>query len=379
MHRLPPNRLLSVSISAFAAAMAWLSGPVAFGAEEPEPRVSTQAPESRPAPLPQTLREAVDTLPEADLKELLNVLRENYLAPDKLDENAVLKATAQGLFERFSPGIVIPFGDEAAGRGLNPFRSEIIDQRVGYLRLGALTPESLGELDAALKTFRDRAVPAAVLDLRATPAGSEFDLAAKLCERFCPKGRVLFTVRRPSAQQEMILTSKQDPVFSGVLVTLTDANTAGAAEVVAAVLRTQAKALVIGEQTRGEAVEYAELPLPSGRKIRVAVAEVALPENVRVFPGGVTPDIAVEVTIGDTERVLKAALDGGVAPLVVETERPRLNEAALVAGTNPELDAARQRQGKLPVPVLRDVVLQRALDAITTIALFEQPAPAKGR
>ena len=372
-HRPPPNRFLSVSISAFAAAMLSLTGPVAFGADEPEPRVSTQA------PLPQTLREAVDTLPDADLKELLNVLRENYLAPDKLDETAVLRATAQGLFERFSPGIVLPLADGAASRGPNPFRSEIVDQRIGYLRLGALTPESLGELDAALKTFHDRAVPAAVLDLRATPAGSEFDLAAKLCERFCPKGRVLFTVRRPSAQQEMILTSKQDPTFSGVLVTLTDANTAGAAEVVAAVLRTQAKALVIGEQTRGEAVEYAELPLPSGRKIRVAVAEVALPENVRVFPGGVTPDIAVEVTIGDTERVLKAALDGGVAPLVVETERPRLNEAALVAGTNPELDAARQRQGKLPVPVLRDVVLQRAIDAITTIALFEQPTPPKGR
>ncbi len=344
-------------------------------AQEPTPRVETKAPEFRQTqPGPKTLREAVDALPEADLKELLSVIREHYLAADKLDETAVQRATAQGLFERFAPGIILPLDTPASTAKDSPFRSEIIDNRVGYLRLGVLTDATLGELDAALKTFRERFLRTAVLDLRAVPEGSEFELAAKVCERFCPKGRVLFTVRRPSAQQELMLTSKQDPAFSGVLVTLTDADTAGAGEVIAAVLRTQAKALVIGQQTRGEAVEYADVPLPSGRKVRIAVAEVALPENVRVFPGGVKPDIAVDVSADETERVLKAALDGGVAPLVVETERPRMNEAALVAGQNPELDAARARQGKLPVPVLRDTVLQRALDAITTIALFEKPA-----
>ena len=39
-----------------------------------------------------------------------------------------------------------------------------------------------------------------------------------------------------------------------VLVTLVDSDTAGAGEGIAAVLRTQAKALVIGQPTRGEAV-----------------------------------------------------------------------------------------------------------------------------
>jgi hypothetical protein len=78
--------------------------------------------------------------------------------------------------------------------------------------------------------------------------------------------------------------------------------------------------------------------------------------------------------------VLKAALESGVAPLAVETERPRMNEAALVAGTNPELDAmqaAARARGEKPKPPLRDAVLQRALDAITTIALFE--ATKKGK
>src|SRR4029453_1730513 len=138
----------------------------------------------------------------------------------------------------------------------------------------------------------------------------------KVCERFCPKGRVLFTVKRPAAGQEMILTSKEGARYSGVLVVLVDFDTAGAAEVIAAVLRTQAKALVIGQQTRGEAVEYSDIPLPSGRKIRVAGAEVALPENVLVYPGGVHPDVAVDISKEETTSVLKIELEGGVSPMI---------------------------------------------------------------
>jgi hypothetical protein len=342
-------------------------------AQDVEPRVEMQP--SKPAA--PSLRDAVEELSAADLQALLAVLRENYIAPEKLDDTAIARATALGIFERFAPGISLPLGDKARPEEDSPLRSEILEQRVGYLRLGALTEERLTELDAAVQTFTERAISALVLDLRATPPGSHFELAAKICERFVPKGRVLFTLRRPQAQQELILTSKLEPLFRGVIVTLTDADTAGAAEVIAAVLRTQARALIIGQPTRGEAVEYADVPLPSGRKIRVAVAEAALPENVPVFPGGVAPDIAVDVSVEDNTRVLQAGLQSGVAPLVVETERPRMNEAALVAGTNPELEAHRatlaSKGRKAPAP-LRDAVLQRALDALTTIALFEKPA-----
>jgi len=116
------------------------------------------------------------------------------------------------------------------------------------------------------------------------------------------------------------------------------------------------------------------VPLPSGQRLRIAVAEVALPENIPVFPGGVKPDVPVDVTPEATAAVLKAGLENGVAPLVIETERPRLNEAALVAGQNPELDAvqaAARARGERPKAALRDGVLQRAIDAITTISLFE--------
>ena len=275
-----------------------------------------------------------------------------------------------------------------AESGASPFRAEILDNRIGYVRLGAISPANVGELDAALQKFTTSNLPALILDLRATPAGSDFEQTAEICRRFSPKGKVLFSVKKPNIKQEQILTSKEDPKFHGILVAVVDRATAGNPEVIAAVLRTHANAMIIGQQTCGEAAEFAVFPLSNGRALRIAVAEVSLPDSVPVFPGGVKPDLAVDVPAETTEQVLKLELEKGVSEFVFERERPRLNEAALVAGTNPELDAAQLAQKskgeKAPTPS-RDVVLQRAVDFITTIAIYERksderkPAKVKAR
>ena len=63
--------------------------------------------------------------------------------------------------------------------------------------------------------------------------------------------------------------------------------------------------------------------------------------------------------------------------LLVEPERPRFNEAALVAGTNPEIDAmqaAQRLKGDKPKPVLRDQTLLRVMDLITSLGVLAAPA-----
>ena len=343
---------------------------------QPEPTVVT-TPKKEP---PLTARTAVDSLTEADLDQLITLLKENYINPDALSDSELKRATVEGILKRLGPGAAILDAPAAGQSAASPFRAEILDNRIGYIRLGATTAGNVGELDAALQKFTEKALPAVIVDLRATPPSSEFEQTAEVCKRFCPKGRVLFSVKKPNLKQEQILTSKDDPKYRGILVVLVDRNTAGNAEVIAAALRTHVKALVIGQRTKGEAVEFAEYPFPSGKLLRVAVAEVALPESVPVFPGGVKPDVAVDVPQETTDTLLKLELEKGVSEFVFESERPRMNEAALVAGTNPELDAlaaAQKAKGEKSKAPLRDAVLQRAVDFITTIAIYEKKAGGK--
>jgi hypothetical protein len=329
------------------------------------------APKKTPA---LTTRSAVDALSDAELDEVIRLLKDNYIKPEALGEAEQRRATVEGLLERLAPGAAVVEGGANGATAASPFRAEILDNRIGYARLGAITAGNVGELDAALQKFSASNLPALVMDLRATPAGSDFEQTAEVCRRFCPKGKVLFSVKKPNIKQEQILTSKDDPKYRGILVALVDRRTAGNAEVIAAVLRKHVNALVIGQQTRGEAAEFSEFPLGNNRALRIAVAEVSLPDAAPVFPGGVKPDLAVDVPTESTEKVLKQELEKGVSEFVFETERPRMNEAALVAGTNPEFDAVQAVQknhGEKTTPPLRDVVLQRAVDFITTIAIYE--------
>ena len=363
-----PTLLLAAASLASAAPSAPEKGKPAAPASVP---ASTSSPSPTPT-LPLPLRRAVDTLSDGEAQQALELLRANYVRTGALDEPALNRAMLQGLLERLGGGAAIrPAAAEPAAE--SPFRSEILDERIGYVRLGSLTKGHVAELDAALGNFAAKKIGALILDLRATPPGNDFEMAAEVIKRFTPKGKMLFTVHRPSARQERMFTSDRDPAFTGVAVTLVHRESAGAPEVIAAVLRAVGNALAVGQKTAGQAAEFAELPLRGGKVLRVAVAEVKLPQEFSIFPDGLKPDLPVEVPARDEEAVLKAGLEKGVSGLVFETERPRLNEAALVAGTNPELDAdqeAQQDGGTEPKAPLYDSALQRAVDLVTTIRIF---------
>ena len=340
------------------------------------PPARAAAPNSTTIP-PKT---GIDSLNDVELDQVISILKENYIHPEAVSESEIKRASVQGLLDRIAPGASLAQAPASADAKPSPFRSEILDNRIGYVRLGATTQNNVSELDAALQKFAEKPLGSLILDLRATPPSSNFEETAEICRRFCPKGKVLFSVKKPNIKQEQILTSKDEPKFRGIIAVLVDGNTAGNAEVLAAVLRTHVNALVIGQQTRGEAVEFAEFPLASGKLLRVAIAEVALPENVRVFPGGVKPDLPVSVSQETTDAVLKQELEKGVGEFVFESERPRLNEAALVAGTNPDLDAlqaAQKLKGEKAKSPMRDAALQRAVDFITTIAIYEKKPGVK--
>jgi hypothetical protein len=157
---------------------------------------------------------------------------------------------------------------------------------------------------------------------------------------------------------------------------LADGDTAGGAEAVAAALRVYDKALLVGQPSAGRAAEYSDLVLPGGKILRVAVAEMVSPEDHSLFPDGIKPDLPVEMSIADKLQILQLSGEKGMGPFVYQAGRPHMNEAALLAGTNPELEAveaAQQRRGRAPEkPPAHDPVLQRALDVVTSLEIYQK-------
>jgi len=123
----------------------------------------------------------------------------------------------------------------------------------------------------------------------------EFPLASEFAKRFCPRDKPLFTLRKTNSASGTHVYFGSRSVISGLDHYFADGDTAGAAEAVAGVIRIYDKALIIGQQTAGQAVEYSDLKLPSGKVLRVAVGEVVLPAVHPLFPGGLKPDVPVEM------------------------------------------------------------------------------------
>lgn len=311
-----------------------------------------------------------------DLKEAIQLLKTNYIKPDALNETELSRAAFEGILTRLGRGVILlPGANAEPGETATPFYAEILDSHVGYLRLGVLNKANLDALDTNLQNFAAKKVDAVVLDFRASPATNDFAVAAEFAKRFCPKDKTLFTLHKATAKQDRTFTNEREPGYQGLSIVLADGDTAGAAEAVAGVIHVYDKAVIIGQPTAGRAVEYSDLKLPSGKLLRVAVGEAVLPEGHPLFPGGLKPDVAVEMAAADKREVFEASREKGMTPFVAENSRPHLNEAALISGKNPELEAieAAQRRKTNPEKTgVHDGVLQRALDLVTSIGIFQK-------
>ena len=187
----------------------------------------------RPHRLP-TAKSLVDSLDAADLKEAIQLLKSNYIKPEALNEAELSRATFEGVLLRLGRGaVLLPNATAESTEPAAPFFGEILEGHVGYLRFGALTRPNLEALDANLKTFATKKVDAIVIDLRASPATNDFAAASEFAQRFCPKGKPLFSLRKTAVKQERTFTSERDPAYQGLTIILVDGDTAGAAEAIA--------------------------------------------------------------------------------------------------------------------------------------------------
>lgn len=316
--------------------------------------------------------EILPILSDEQLEQTLAFLRQNYAQPQAVSEKSLRRALLEGLFNRLQNGIRIFQSGESANIPDSesfPFLAEILDGKIGYLRLSKISREDLNQTDAVLNQFVEKNIRCLIFDLRSVGYCSDFETAAEFARRFAPPGAVLFRIEKPSTKQERIFASSQAPLFSGKIILLQDAQTSGAAEALAACLREVVSALLLGETTAGIPVEFASLPLGENILLQVANAEVVLPSGQRPFPTGVEPDLEIEQPSREIKNQLRKAASQGIAALVFEKERSRFNEAALVANTNPELDE--EQISKFNAPLL-DRTLQRAVDIATALLLLPQ-------
>ena len=357
---------------------------VTVSADEGAPAAS---PEPSPeADQPEKLQELIDSLNQSSLQEAFRLLTDDYINHDGLDMLEVNRAALQGMLSRLDFGAML-LTEKGLQERNSPFRfhSEQLNPEVAYLRFGRYNEDGLTELDEALEEFLEEdSIEHLIVDLRSPQAQAEFAIAAQILSRFRPPNELLFKIRRPGNDRPTLFVSQSvETYWRRNLVLLVDRETGNVAEIIATVLKRETGCLVLGEATPGLTVEYRDVSLGEDRILRYAIAEVVLEDGSSIFRKGIEPDIVTITPKEAKHEIFRATQDGrSVAEYLYLKQRPRMNEAALVAGTDPEIDYYLLRSNNKPTPwdkpPIEDRVLRQAVDLLLATSFLESD-PRSGR
>ena len=134
-----------------------------------------------------------------------------------------------------------------------------------------------------------------VIDLRNDPGGL-LDQAIEVSDIFLDHGEIVSQRGREKSDIERYFAESKvrgDLTHGAPIVVLVDAGSASAAEIVAAALQDQRRAIVLGERSFGKGSVQTLLPLTDETALRLTTARYYTPSGRSVQEGGVEPDILV--------------------------------------------------------------------------------------
>jgi carboxyl-terminal processing protease len=165
-----------------------------------------------------------------------------------------------------------------------------------------------------LVAVADADLPAA-LELLTGPPGGLLDQAVAVSSLFLARGRVV-SIQAAHERPQVLFATGRSPTSRLPVVVLVNRYTASAAEVVAAALHDNRRAVLVGESTFGKALVQSIEPLRNGAALKLTTARYLTPAGADISSRGLHPDVwAVDDTSTDVDEALTAALDASDEPL----------------------------------------------------------------
>ncbi len=131
-----------------------------------------------------------------------------------------------------------------------------------------------------------------ILDLRNNPGGL-LSQAVSVSDLFLQNGLIVYTQGRDEESRENFRAEKDKDDFSCPMVTLINAGSASASEIVAGALQDQNRALLLGEKTFGKGSVQSIIPLSDGSAIKLTVALYYTPDGRSIQAEGIAPDFVL--------------------------------------------------------------------------------------
>ncbi|MDJ0389677.1 S41 family peptidase [Roseomonas sp. E05] len=215
-------------------------------------------------------------------------------------------------------------------QALPSLRAEMQDN-ILWVRLSLFSAATTRQLADALNASLALSTPSrgVVLDLRGNRGGLLMQ-AMSVADAFLTGGVVAQSAGRHPDAQRIWRAEGSDLAQGRPVVILVDGRTASAAEIAAAALSDQRRAVVVGSATLGKGLIQIVIPLPNGAEVLISWSRVLAPRGWPVQGLGVIPEVCTSLGLDATRGELQQ-LGQGVAPMGAVLARARQARAPVPA------------------------------------------------
>ena len=173
-------------------------------------------------------------------------------------------------------------------------KSEVLDEKIGYIRLTSFNENSDDQIKKKIKEFKkNKKIDGYILDLRNNPGGL-LGQAIKISDFFLDDGEIVSTKGRKKNENQKWFAREGDIINGKALIVLINKGSASASEIVAGALKDHKRAVLVGEKSYGKGSVQSIIPLKNRGAIRLTISKYYLPSGKSISEVGVIPDITVE-------------------------------------------------------------------------------------
>lgn len=272
---------------------------------------------------------------------------------------------------------------------------------IAYIRVTTFNEQTQPGLDQALADAEKQIgknLIGYVLDLRNNPGGL-LDQAISVSSTFLPEGKDVVSTRSRHKEDDQVFTAKGGDKTRGLpIVVLINGGSASASEIVAGALQDHRRAVIIGTKSFGKGSVQTIVPVQGAGAMRLTTARYYTPSGRSIQALGIEPDIEVQPAkleeiaqagFGIREADLRGALRNDTVKPANDNAKPKddsKTEGGVEKITTPADDGeadqpsakdGKGKEGKAKDDKPYDYQLERALDLIRGIHLFETKAASQ--
>ena len=194
---------------------------------------------------------------------------------------------------------IIEFEVERKKVIINPIKSEIKGNNIGYIKLTSFDENTSKTFKEKYEELTKQKIKSLIIDLRDN-GGGIVEEALTIADYMLEKDvNMLITVNKK--ENEVVEKSQLEPIITIPVVILVNENSASASEILAGALKDNGRAKIVGIKTYGKGVIQNLLTLNDGSAIKLTTEEYYTPNKNKINEIGIEPDEVVENN-GETEE-----------------------------------------------------------------------------